>query len=57
MVNHTGVIDRTNSRALRTIEMPDAFGAFLRVDHERPVLLEDRDVGTLGLAGRATGAL
>ena len=57
MVNHTGVIDRTNSCALRTIEMPDAFGAFLRINDEGSTLLGNCDVGTLGLAGRATGAL
>src|SRR5271165_1212938 len=34
-VNDTGIVHRTDRDALRDIEIPDAFGALLRIDDER----------------------
>jgi hypothetical protein len=54
---YAGIFDRTYDRALRRIEMPDAFGAFLRIDDVHVVLETNGCVGTFEFAGAANRAL
>src|ERR1035438_4679527 len=57
LVDHAGVLDRTHRGALRLIEMPEAFGAFLRIDEEHAALFSDGNVRTFRFARGAAGAL
>jgi hypothetical protein len=54
---NAGVFDRTNHGTLRRIEMPLAFGAFLRIDDVHIVLEANGGVGTLELASATHRAL
>src|SRR6266567_4235940 len=54
---YTSIFDRTHHRALRRVEMSDAFGAFLRVDDVHVVLETNGRVGTFEFASAAYRAL
>src|SRR6266496_3644505 len=54
---HAGIFDRAHHRALRRVEMSDAFGAFLRVDDVHVILETNGGVGTFEFASAAYRAL
>jgi hypothetical protein len=54
---HAGIFDRAHHGALRGVEMPDAFGAFLRIDDVHVFLETDGGVGTFEFTSAAYRAL